>query len=181
MRGAPASFTAWTAALAGAVLLPLSAALAARLHTWMTIESERFGYSLAYPGSVFTADNGRAGDEGHVLVSHDGRARLLAAAFPNTEETSLEDYRAYLLKNNYPGATLDYAPIRKKWFVLSGTRDGTMFYERVSFTCGGRLINSWAVLYPATERRLYDRVIEVVARSYAPGAGRDGTCDLGST
>ena len=27
-----------------------------------------------------------------------------------------------------------------------------MFYERVTFTCGGRLINSWAMLYPTEER-----------------------------
>jgi hypothetical protein len=44
-----------------------------------------------------------------------------------------------------------------------------MFYERVTFTCGGRLINSWAILYPAGERRVYDRILEKVARSYRPG------------
>jgi hypothetical protein len=38
--------------------------------------------------------------------------------------------------------------VRDTWFVLSGTRDGTIFYERVTFTCGGKLINSWAMLYP---------------------------------
>jgi len=52
-----------------------------------------------------------------------------------------------------------------------------MFYQRVSFTCGGRLINSWAMLYPAAERKMYDRVVEAVARSFMPGAGKTGTCD----
>ena len=58
------------------------------------------------------------------------------------------------------------------WFVLSGTRDGTMFYERVTFTCGGRRINSWAMLYPVAERRLYDRIVEQVARSYPHRRGQ---------
>ena len=49
-----------------------------------------------------------------------------------------------------------------------------MFYERVTFTCGGRLINSWAMLYPAAERRLYDRIVEQVARSYRAGEGSCG-------
>jgi len=40
----------------------------------------------------------------------------------------------------------------------------------VTFTCGGRLINSWAMLQPATERSVYDRIVEEVARSYRPGA-----------
>jgi len=31
---------------------------------------------------------------------------------------------------------------------------------RVTFTCGGRLINSWAKLYPAIERRRYDPILE---------------------
>jgi hypothetical protein len=40
----------------------------------------------------------------------------------------------------------------------------------VTFTCGGRLINSWAMIYPAAERQLYNRVVEQVARSYRAGA-----------
>jgi hypothetical protein len=64
--------------------------------------------------------------------------------------------------------------VRDTWFVLSGARDGTIFYERVTFTCGGRVINSWALLYPQAERRRYDRVVEQVARSYGAGAGNCG-------
>jgi hypothetical protein len=39
--------------------------------------------------------------------------------------------------------------------VLSGTRNGTAFYQRVSFSCGGRKINSRALLFPATEKATY--------------------------
>jgi hypothetical protein len=78
------------------------------------------------------------------------------------------------LQQSYPGADIDYAPIGPTWFVLSGTRDGIMFYERVTFTCGGRLINSWAMLYPAAERRVWDRIVEQVARSYRAGEGNCG-------
>ena len=62
------------------------------------------------------------------------------------------------------------ATVADAWFVLSGTLDGRIFYERVTFACGGRLIKSWAMLYPATERSIYDRIVEEVARSYRPGA-----------
>ena len=70
-----------------------------------------------------------------------------------------------------------YAPVRGKWFVISGTMGDQEFYERVSFTCGGQLINSWAMIYPKSERRFYNRVVEAVARTYSPGAGRTGQCD----
>ena len=109
-----------------------------------------------------------------MFVSRDGNARLLAGALPNDDGMSLRDYRAFVLQQSYPGADIDYAPVRDTWFVLSGTRDGMMFYERVTFTCGGRLINSWAMLYPAAERRLYDRIVEQVARTYRPGAASCG-------
>jgi hypothetical protein len=93
---------------------------------------------------------------------------------PNTEGINLRAYRTIVLQRSYPDAAIDYAPVRGTWFVLSGTRDGQMFYERVTFTCGGRLINSWAMLYPASERRVYDRVVEQVARSYRAGTASCG-------
>ena len=112
-----------------------------------------------------------------MLVSRDGGARLLVATIENEGGTSLEEYRTQLLEENYPGANLDYTPVSNKWFVLSGTQGDTHFYYRVSFTCNGRLINSWALIYPVSEKRFYDRVVEAVARTYTPGAGRTGACD----
>jgi hypothetical protein len=148
-----------------------------KLRDWSTIQNDRFGFLLAYPGSIFTPKEGASPEEGQVLVSRDGSARLLVAAFENEGEATLEEYREQLLSENYNGAQIDYAPVKKKWFVVSGTRGEMHFYERVSFTCGGKLINSWALLYPASERRLYDRVVEAIAESYTPGAGRTGECD----
>ncbi|HJU32590.1 MAG TPA: hypothetical protein VJ740_14085 [Hyphomicrobiaceae bacterium] len=134
--------------------------------------NERYGFSLSYPGAVFTPQPATEQQEGRVFVSRDGNARLLVGALANADRVSLRDYRAIVLQQSYPGAEIDYAPVRDTWFVLSGERDGVMFYERVTFTCGGRLINSWAMLYPVAERAVYDRIVEHVARSYRPG--RDG-------
>jgi hypothetical protein len=148
-----------------------------RLKNWSTIENERFGFLIAYPGNIFTPPETANQPDGNVLVSKDGAARLVVAAFENDTNASLADYREQLLAENYNGANIDYSPVKEKWFVLSGTRGDMHFYERVSFTCGGKLINSWALLYPASERRTYDRVVEAIARTYSPGAGRTGACD----
>lgn len=159
----------------------LSGAFAAeardRLGKWETIQSERYGFMIAYPGSVFTPSASPHSVEGHVLISRDGAARLLVGAFDNDSEASLAEYRAQLLSDNYSGAALDYAPIKKRSFIISGTRGEMHFYERVMFTCGGRLINSWALLYPVSERHIYDRIVEAIAPTYTPGAGRTGQCD----
>jgi hypothetical protein len=133
-----------------------------------TYLNKRYGFTLSYPTARFRAQEPLS-EEGRVWVSHDGNAKLLAGALANADAMSLGEYRQFLLKASYPGAEIDYAPMRDNWFVLSGTRDGTIFYERVTFTCGGRRINSWAMLYPVAERAIYDRIVEEVARTYRAG------------
>jgi hypothetical protein len=144
---------------------------------WATLHNERHGFLIAYPVEVFAQKTEPRTDEGRVLYSSDGHAQLLVGAFANDDASSLQEYRDFLLKEQYAGAAIDYAPVHDKWFVVSGTIGDREFYERVTFTCGGRLINSWAMVYPHAENRFYDRVVEAVARTYSPGAGRSGNCD----
>jgi hypothetical protein len=139
-----------------------------------TYRNERYGFSFDYPSGLFAPERPADTVDGNVFVSPDGNARLLAGALPNTEGINLREYRALVLQRSYPDAAIDYAPVRGSWFVLSGTRDGQMFYERVTFTCGGRLINSWAMLYPVSERQIYDRIVEQVAKSYRAGTASCG-------
>jgi hypothetical protein len=158
------------------VIVASVAAVAAAAQDVATYRNDRHGFSLSYPPGTFTPQPQPppAGDDGRAFVSRDGAARLLAGALPNADGMNLRDYRSLVLQQSYPGAAIDYAPVGSTWFVLSGIRDGVMFYERVTFTCGGRFINSWAMLYPAAERRLYDRIVEQVARSYRAG---EGSCE----
>ncbi len=155
-----------------------SAGAATRLNDWATVKNERHGFAIAYPVDVFEQKSAPTTDQGRVLESKDGKAKLLVGAFENADNQSLEAYRQFLLTEQYAGTDIDYAPIKQRWFVLSGTRkDGQIFYQRVSFTCGGKLINSWAMLYPTSERKLYDRVLTAISRTYTPGAGKTGACD----
>lgn len=144
---------------------------------WVTLQNARHGFLIAYPNKIFQQRAEPTTDEGRVLYSPDGRAQLLVGAFANEEEMSLREYRDYLIAEQYAGAEIEYAPVRRRWFVISGTIGEHEFYERVSFTCGGRLINSWAMVYPRDQDDFYDRVVEAIARTYFPGAGRTGHCD----
>jgi hypothetical protein len=162
------------------MVITAAAALAAQsvaLSDWATIQNARYGFMIAYPGNVFEPKPGNATIEGQVFVSRDGTAKLIVATFENEGGVTMDEYRRQILEQNYAGAKLDFAPVRKRWFIVSGTRGNMHFYERVSFTCSGRLINSWALLYPSDQRQFYDRVVEAVARTYSPGAGRTGQCD----
>lgn len=166
------------AALLHILSLAPGAAAGPRFDSWTTVKNERHGFAIAFPTGVFEPMEAPKTDEGRVFVSKDGKAKLLVGAFENADNSSMQDYRQYLIDEQYKDARIDYAPMKQRWFVLSGINaQGEMFYQRVSFTCGGKLINSWAMLYPAAERKSYDRVVEAVARTYSPGAGHSGTCD----
>jgi hypothetical protein len=160
--------------VAGLLALSALGAAAQDRGALATYRNDRHGFSLSYPADAFTPATGSVSDDGRLFVSQDGRARLLAGAIDNADRLELLDYRSLLLQQSYAGADIDYAPVSGSWFVLSGTRNDVMFYERVTFTCGGRRINSWAMLYPAAERRLWDRVVEQVARSYRAGKASCG-------
>jgi len=162
--------------LLAAAFAPAAAQPAAERSAWPIYRNERFGFALAYPGALLAPDPSLASDAGALFVSPDGKARLLASAGANTSAETLASYREFVLRESYAGAQIDYAPVRRSWFVLSGEKDGVMFYERITFACEGRVIYGWQMRYPAAERAIYDRVVERIHRSYQPGRGEDGSC-----
>lgn len=164
------------AAVAAAVLLPAAAtAFTKRYSAWTSVHHPKRGFAIAYPADVFEPVDGQS-EDGRIFASRDGKAKLLIGAFENTSDFTIEAYRDYLLQQSYAGAKVDYERTKAKWFVISGTQGDTMFYERVTFTCGGKLVNSWVMLYPVAERAFYDRIVDAVAPTYLPGAGATGTC-----
>jgi hypothetical protein len=139
-----------------------------------TYENDKHGFSLIYPNTQFLALP-VATQDGFQAVSKDGKARLLVGTIGNFDAKTLADYRKFLLNASYAGANVTYAPVRDTWFVVSGVKsDGvTGFYQRVNFVCGGRNINSWAVIFPYNEKPTYSPIIEQVHRDYVLG---DGNC-----
>jgi DnaJ-like protein len=142
--------------------------------TWASYRSADFGFALQYPADVFVLDLSPSG-EARSLVSRDGRARLVISAM-SADDTTLPAHRRSLLEGAYKGAAFDYTPQRSNWFVLSGTLGSEMFYERVTFSCDGRAVHGWKLVYPLAERTLYDRIVEEVHRRYRHGNRPGGRC-----
>ena len=145
---------------------------------WQSYQHPRLGFALKFPGDVFTSAAEDPAADAHQFISRDGQARLIVGAFNNDGGLAPKAYRDFILAENYKGAVLDYAPLRRRWFVISGEIGDRTFYQRVTFVCSGRLINSWAMIYPTAEKQLYDRIVEGVHRSFSPGRGVDGGCEI---
>src|SRR4029079_15685527 len=99
-----------------------------------TYRNDRHGFTVSYPAAQFSALPA-ATEDARLFVSKDDKARLLVGTLDNTDKKTVAKYQSFLLRESDEGANVDYAPIRDKWFVLSGIRNGTAFYQRVSFSC----------------------------------------------
>jgi curved DNA-binding protein CbpA len=177
LDAAPAQSATPAAALAGYSddLAGLSGP--ARAAIWRTYRDPRFGFSLRYPAGIFTRDAARSDANVHTFVSRDGRAVLRIVAAENTAGIALADLRRALMKGRYAGATFDSAPRRRHWFALSGTRGDEVFLERITYSCDGRSMHGWQMMYPATQRGTYDELARLVLRNHPHGNGPSSACE----
>lgn len=139
---------------------------------WVLYRNERFGFSFVYPAKVFAPDRVSAGGDGQLFVA--GNARLLAGAFENSSRYAPARYQELVARQSYAGANISYARRGRSWFVLSGEREGNIFYEKVMFSCGGGIINSFALIYPREQRDLFDPIVERIEDSFRPDEGKCG-------
>jgi hypothetical protein len=55
--------------------------------------------------------------------------------------------------------------------VLSGYRGDAIYYQKVMFSCGDRVINALSVTFPRAEKKFYEGLIEVMEDNFRPGSG----------
>jgi hypothetical protein len=155
------------AVLAAAVAAaPVSEAREATAGDWSRYQNERFGFRLEYPANLFRVERTTEAGDGRVFAAHDGQARLLVGALSNQDHHSAKSYQDFLAHTSYANYTITYRPLGDDWLVLSGEADGTIFYEKAILSCGGELISSFALLYPADKRDTFEPILARIANSF---------------
>jgi hypothetical protein len=163
----PRRYLSLLIALLGA--LPPAALAQADDLGWTEFRNERFGLALSYPAEVFVSQRSSKSGDGDLFETPDGKGRLLVGAIENTERFTPRSYQTFIARQSYPGLRIDYAPVGQSWAVLSGTLGPTMVYEKIMFSCGRSVINSFAMTYPIAERRFFDPLIEAIEDTFRPG------------
>jgi len=135
---------------------------------WTSYRNERYGFSLQYPAEIFATERTSEAGDGAVFATANGEAKLLVGALPNEDRQSVASYQDYVRRNSYGGFGVDYRPLGTNWFVLSGDGNGQTFYEKVMFSCDGRLISSFALIYPTADKRRFDAVVEGIQATFRP-------------
>ena len=137
---------------------------------WVQHRNDKYGFSLEYPGDIFKLERTTETGDGHAFVSEDGKARLLVGALENTSRFTTAAYQNHVAQQAYGTFKVTDRPISKSWFSLSGESNEEIFYEKVIFSCAGRMISSFAMIYSIERRDEFDPLVERIEESFRAGA-----------
>jgi hypothetical protein len=138
-------------------------------HQWATYHNARFGTTAEYPADIFTVrDPPPTNSDGRTFHTADGHARLLIYGMRNFEQDSPSSYVEKYF--NKPEVTYK----RTKWpfFVVSGVRDGEIFYDRCNFPIvADGIVDCIELRYPAKNKAEWDPIVERISKSLRAGKG----------
>jgi hypothetical protein len=136
---------------------------------WTTYANPRFGTTIDYPADLFVArdpppDNG----DGQAFRSRNGRIHLAVWGRYNVDGNSPQQYvDDYVEKDG--GIT--YRQITARHFIVSGLRNGDIFYQRCNFAAPpGDVVDCFKTTYPAADKAAMDAVVARLSQSLRSGS-----------
>ena len=150
-------FTAIVAALAW------SGMARAAEHRWTTYANPRFGAAADYPAELFTVrDRPPENGDGQTFHTADNRAALSVFGTNNVEEDSPGSYVGKYFK----GPEVTYKHVTRRYFVVSGARNGEIFYQRCNFPAAADgAIVCVNLTYPEREKAQWDAIVTRISKS----------------
>jgi serine/threonine-protein kinase len=145
-------------------LAPVSAQQAYRHY-----RNARFGVSVDVP-SGWKAEPPPENNDGLVFSSPDGAATITVSGILNAGNAPAARVIAEEPQTR-DGETVVYRNKSVRQAVISGTRGDVIFYRKVILSCNDRILNHFAIEYPATRKQALDVVVSHVAASMRASPG----------
>lgn len=144
-----------------------AAASAAAQDRWTTYANPRFGTTIDFPTDLFPQrDPPPENGDGQAFRSRDGRARLAVWGSYNASSDTPESYLQGIAKSE--GAT--YRRVTASYFVVSGLRDGDIYYQRCNFAARpDDTIHCFEATYPAADKAAMDAIMPRLSQSLRAG------------
>ncbi|MET3521433.1 hypothetical protein [Mesorhizobium abyssinicae] len=129
-----------------------------------TYTNQRFGTVCTFPDEIFSIrepepENG----DGQQWSAPDG-ASLICSGILNVDDDTSKSFVSSEKASAEPGYKITYSKAGKDWAVLSGIKDGKIFYERRLFGKDGVIRTVW-IEYPQALKSKYDPLVGVIAGS----------------
>ena len=131
---------------------------------WINQRDPDFGFSYSLPGGAFKPVQGDR-PSFYYYSSPETGAKFMVGAWRNDGKTPSE-FKNWMLTHIGGYEEVTYRPGGRSWFVLSGYRDDQIYYEKVIFSCGGRVASAFALVYPDALRKRFDPVVERVEDTF---------------
>jgi hypothetical protein len=145
---------------------------------WATYTNPRFGTTADYPAGLFTVlDPPPENGDGQGFRTPDGRAHLSIYGAWNVEGDTPQTYVANYV--DLAGASVTYKQVTDRFYVISGTREGKIFYDRCNFSVGPQgIIDCLTISYPEQEKSEWSPIVSRLSRSLRPGRGEEPRGEL---
>lgn len=159
LAGAPEVLAQQAAKTPAATADPVAAK--ADAYGWYT--NHKYGFAIAWPQKLLTAMGESDAGDGQLFNAPDGQAQLRCwASFRSVETTPLKQLFQEAQQNTDLHVT--YKHIGKTFFVVSGTQDGKIAYQK---TIQGKTITATFLLtYAQSQRAVFDPVVGDIAKSF---------------
>ncbi|MGH6848579.1 MAG: hypothetical protein ACREC0_14455 [Methylocella sp.] len=152
--------------LASTVIL---VACGVRAETWRTYHAEKFWTTADVPAN-WSMHPPPDADDGRTFSSPDKLAEI--RVWGTFFEATVAEEMAFYTKPR-EGETITYQKRGRRWFVVSGTRGGRIFYAKLIVSCRETIWNGLSIEYPAAEKEKYEALIAHVSASLRGGQGYD--------
>ena len=141
------------------------ASIASAQEKFSTYSNERFFFSIDYPDALKMQpppDN----DDGRTFLSDDGKVEVRVWGQYNAETKTLDE--RYLLDLKGFTEKPSYMVLKRDWYVLSGMKEGNIFYEKTLIRRRGDtdIFFTFTVTYPPAMKAKFDPIVKRMADSF---------------
>jgi len=143
-----------------------SAAVAFGQTKYKTYPNERFGYSILYPYELFQTQKFSFNGDGGRFISKDESAEMSVWAHYNAMEHTLKEEFEEDLKSY--GDKVSYKLLLKNGFVISGTKDDKIFYQKTLYHKfkDTEVFYIFTIEYKTKARKKFDPIVRKIAQSF---------------
>jgi hypothetical protein len=135
-------------------------------HEYRTYHNGRFDYSISYPANLLIPQGESVNGDGQRFLSRDGRTELLVYGSYNSLDQSLREVfeQESGRSTEHPNRIVTYKVLRDDWFVVSGTENGRVFYQKTMLR--DTTFKTFRIEYDQSQKRTFDSITAVIARSF---------------
>jgi hypothetical protein len=139
---------------------------AARAEDWAVYQDEQHGCRLEYASSLFT--QGRVDPDKFLRFTGPNKnIYFRVRGLSNEKNWTPERIRAEYIKSRGT-ADVVYERTKEGFLVLSGIRDGNIFYTKVALSSDNRTICVLYISYPRKDKRAFDAIVTRMSHSFGP-------------